>query len=114
MPFNLDVSDGEVELQYSTTNDGSTCVFTLMEKLEFSDNSAVREIFEEFKSSGCAKCSIDLSKLEFIDSAGLGLLVLIHEAVENDDKSVEFAGPTGQVKKMLEITNFANVIKIVP
>ena len=99
-------------MEYSSNQDGATCEFNFLGKFSFSDNEAVRNLIEEFKDSGCSQCPVQLGRLDDIDSAGLGMLILIHEAIHEDGKSVEFRGATGQVQKMLEISKFAEVITI--
>ena len=99
-------------MEYSSKQDGSTCEISFLGKFSFTDNDAVRKLINEFKASGCTQCLVQLDRLEEIDSAGLGMLILIHEAVKEDGKSAVFVGPTGQVQKMLEISKFAEVITI--
>ncbi|MBT7582931.1 MAG: STAS domain-containing protein [Kordiimonadaceae bacterium] len=99
-------------MEYSSKQDGTNCEFNFLGTFSFSDNENVRKLIEEFKSSGCSRCSVQLGALEDIDSAGLGMLILIDEAVKEDGKSVEFVGPTGQVERMLEISKFSEIITI--
>ncbi|MBY0355565.1 MAG: STAS domain-containing protein [Rickettsiales bacterium] len=47
---------------------------------------------------------IDLSRLDFVDSAGLGLLLLLKEHCERCQVRVSIANPQGQVRKMLEVS----------
>ena len=99
-------------MEYSSKQDGTTCEINFLGKFSFTDNENVRMLIEEFKGSGCSRCSVQLGGLDEIDSAGLGMLILIHEAVKEDGKSVEFVGPTGQVERMLEISKFSEIITI--
>ncbi|MBT7485655.1 MAG: STAS domain-containing protein [Rhodospirillales bacterium] len=101
-------------MEYSSTQDGTKCEFSFRGKFAFADNDSVRNIIEEFKSSGCSHCAVQLGGLEEIDSAGLGMLILISDAVKEDGKSIEFCSPNGQPQKMLEISKFADIITIKP
>ncbi|KLN61908.1 hypothetical protein WH96_03985 [Kiloniella spongiae] len=78
----------------------------------FPDNPKAQEIIKEVKEGSSSSYSIDLSGLETIDSAGLGMLLLINDAAEDGGKSLELRSPTGQVQKMLEISRFSEIISI--
>lgn len=101
-------------MEYSSTVTGSNCEMGFRGKFAFSDNETVQKIIADFKSSSCTSCLIDLSGLETIDSAGLGMLLLINDAIQEDGNSVELHSATGQVQKMLEISKFSEVISIRP
>ena len=56
---------------------------------------------------------IDLSKVEFIDSAGLGLLLLLRENAEKKYNSITKRVPEdGQVQRKLEVARFNDLIPI--
>lgn len=99
-------------MEYSSTINGSNCELGFRGKFAFSDNETVQKLITELKSSSCTSCSINLSGLETIDSAGLGMLLLINDAIQEDGKTVELHSATGQVQKMLEISKFSEVISI--
>ena len=99
-------------MDYSLKKDGSTCQISFRGQSGFADNEKARSIIEEIKVSGCSQCSIDLKDLESIDSAGLGMLLIINDAVQEDSKSMVLSGAKGQVQKMLDISKFAEIITI--
>ncbi len=99
MEFNISVSGNERKI-------------TLSGRLTFQDNEAFREILGSFKEEGPDSCSFDLVDLEFIDSAGLGMLLLVKDAAESSNLSVTLSHPRGQVKQMLEITRFHELIEV--
>ena len=72
--------------------------------------AAQREILER---SGTAKhVVLDLSKVEFIDSAGLGTLIstLRHFLAKSGD--MRLAGPTVRVQVLLEVTRLERVFSV--
>ncbi len=99
-------------MDYSSTINGTTCDLSFTGKFAFSDNETVQKLITEFKDGNCVSCSINLSALESIDSAGLGMLLLINDAIQEDGHKVELHGASGQVQKMLEISKFSEVIAI--
>lgn len=99
-------------MDYSSTQNGNTFSISFRGQFRFSDNSETQKVIEEITESGCSQCSINLGALESIDSAGLGMLLLINDAVQDGGKSLELCKPTGQVLKMLEISKFSEIITI--
>ncbi|WP_421783919.1 STAS domain-containing protein [Kiloniella litopenaei] len=99
-------------MDYSTTQNGDTLSISFRGDFGFPDNPKTQEIIKEIEASNCSLCSIDLSGLENIDSAGLGMLLIINDAAEENGKSLELHRPTGQVQKMLEISKFSEIMTI--
>lgn len=101
-------------MDYSSKSDGTTCTISLNGKLEFSDNEAVQNIINEVNDTNCTKCAIDLSGLQSIDSAGLGMILLMNEMIDTGANKLELKSASGQVQKMLEISNFSSIVTISP
>lgn len=72
----------------------------------FNDHTAFKSIATRlFKRKG-RSIVIDLAKLEFIDSAGLGMLLIMRDEAGKADRSLILRGPSGQVKRMFDVTKF--------
>ncbi|KLN60559.1 hypothetical protein WH96_12745 [Kiloniella spongiae] len=99
-------------MDYSTTQNGETLSISFRGEFGFPYNPKAQKIIEDLKKSGCSGFSIELSELQSIDSAGLGMLLLINDAAQDNGKSLELCRPTGQVEKMLEISKFSEIISI--
>lgn len=99
-------------MEYTIQSDSNQRLVNLKGRLTFTDHEQFRKITEAMHEPGSAKCTLDVSGLEFIDSAGLGLLLLVNEAAKENDISVSIRGAQDQVKKMLEITRFEEMIPI--
>jgi anti-anti-sigma factor len=55
---------------------------------------------------------IDLSKLEFIDSAGLGMLLIARDEAKKAGRNLTLRGPQGQVKRTFSATKFDTLLTI--
>lgn len=97
-------------MEYNVRGDETTKELLLQGRLTFSDNVEFRKIVEDLKAYGGSKCVFDLSALEFIDSAGLGMLMLLRDATSDRPFSLSIRGADGQVKRMLEIAKFDALI----
>ncbi|MBE7637718.1 STAS domain-containing protein [Sneathiella sp. P13V-1] len=94
----------------STTNGGLT--IALSERLTFEDHDAFREILNSIKSTDQNQCALDLSQLKAVDSAGLGMLMIAFETAEKNNIKFALVSPNGQVKRLLEISEFDKVMTI--
>ena len=86
--------------------------YHLSESFMFDDNGMFRELMSEFSEPSCSAVVLDLSKVTSIDSAGLGMLMLAFESAENAKKKFKIQSPQGQVRKLLEISDFSKIMKI--
>ena len=57
---------------------------------------------------------LDLSKLSFLDSAGLGLLLAQHRRAQKGGTLFCVANPRGEVRRVLEVSGVQRVLSITP
>lgn len=93
-------------MQYNIQESDSCKEIFLQGRLTFSDNLLFRKVVDDLKEYNGSKCIFDLSDLEFIDSAGLGMLMLLKDATSDKPFNVSLRGADGQVRRMLEIAKF--------
>lgn len=55
---------------------------------------------------------LNLAGVDFIDSAGLGLVVSVHRKALERDARVAFCAPSPQVRTLLELTRIGRVIAV--
>lgn len=56
--------------------------------------------------------TIDLQKASFMDSAALGLLLLLREKVGGDASRVEIINAHGQPREVLNVANFGQLFRV--
>jgi anti-anti-sigma factor len=79
----------------------------------FTDHIAFREMADRLFNTDDESLVIDLSNLEFIDSAGLGMLLIAREQAGKANRDLALRGPKGQVERMFAVTKFNTLFKIV-
>ncbi len=84
----------------------------LSDRLTSSDLAEFRELLTQIRQSGCKSVVIDLSQLNWINSAGLGMLILTKETAEKADLDLVLRSPKGHVKSLLELGRFDKVFTI--
>ncbi len=79
------------------------------------DSAYLRGKTDEVKNSGYAKILADFSKVEYIDSTGIGFLIGIYTSVlKAPGGRFVLANLNRRVREVLELTRLANVIPIFP
>ena len=84
----------------------------ISDKLTSSDLSNFRGLLSDIKQSSCKTVVLDLSNLGWIDSAGLGMLLLTKELAEKEDLELVLRSPRGHVKSLLELGRFEKIFNI--
>lgn len=71
----------------------------------FDDNRKFREIVQEVESGRIKYVELDLGQLQRVDSAGLGMFIMLYRIAQTYKVGVSFNNMQGQVAKMFEISN---------
>ena len=100
-------------MEYTKTIIGPVCNLNMQGKFTFSDHNNFKEVIKVFDEGGINQVDIDLSQVEFVDSAALGLLLLIRDEAKKNSKKIILKQPQGQVKKMFEISRFYELFEVV-
>jgi anti-anti-sigma factor len=79
----------------------------------FTDHVAFREAADRLFKTANQPLVIDLTGLEFIDSAGLGMLLIAREEASKAGRSLALHHPQGQVARMFAVTKFDTLFTIV-
>lgn len=64
----------------------------------------LKKLFQETIESGKNRILVDLEKVEFIDSSGLGILVVAFKLAKAKKGALVFANPGAQVLKTIQLT----------
>lgn len=64
------------------------------------DNAAVHEI------------DVEMSRVDYLDSSALGMLMLLNERAKGVGKSVSLLNTSGVVSQVLEVANFSRIFNI--
>ena len=89
---------------------GDVAVLAVSGKLMGGDET--KEVHEKVKSlltDGLKKIVIDLSKVKWLNSSGLGILISCLTSVTNSEAQLKIAGATEKVKSLFMITKLITV-----
>jgi len=71
-----------------------------------------RFIKETIQQQGCRRLVLDLAKLEFMDSSGVGMLVMCAGAMDQAGGQIRLAGANPRVTQVFEIVHLGRVVPI--
>jgi HptB-dependent secretion and biofilm anti anti-sigma factor len=93
-------------------DEGTARVFSLKGRLEFGDFPDSSQVLEALETESISQVIIDLTELEFMDSAGVGLLIGFNKSVAEKGKTVVLRGASGAVAELLELFQLDTVFDI--
>jgi anti-anti-sigma factor len=79
--------------------------------LTYANRAAFKAAVEKAKQAGCRHLMVNLEQVRFVDSAGLGLLVLVSQSFKLLQAQVSMLKPQSYVR---EIMSLANISKMIP
>ena len=97
---------------YKVIATGQKAEIEFQGRLTYSDYSQFRQITNVIGESTNQICVFNLSDLEFIDSAGLGMLLLARDKIQECRGNITLLNASGQVKKMIDLGRFDALFKI--
>lgn len=99
-------------MQHTMTTQDERVHITLSGSFAFGDNQAFRDMLKQIEAQRVGLVSVDLSGVDFIDSAALGMLLLLRDTLESRGIGLELHQPVGQVKKMFDLSQFDTLFTI--
>jgi anti-sigma B factor antagonist len=78
------------------------------------DTQRLEMVVAELKNAGTTKVVMDLTKVDYTDSAGLGVLAYCLATLKNSGGGLHLANPTDRVKQVLDFTHMSTLLPIYP
>lgn len=98
-------------MNYHIQTDENTLHIHFQGRLQFEDHKEFKKLIHEtIPKMKQRQIVFNLSKMDFIDSSGIGMILLAHETAKEHDKTFHLASAQGQVKRVLELTRISDLI----
>lgn len=81
-------------------------------RLEFTDHERLRDIAALIGADGALTFTLDLQNLDFIDSAGLGMILILQEEAERRGVQLTVRRPRGEVRRSIELAKISEIVTI--
>ena len=91
---------------------GELTVVTLGDTVNVASAASVRHIFSALLNDGHRRLIIDLSKVETIDSSGLGVLIELLKKIRVGEGELRVAGIPSHLQVVFELTHLDQVFRI--
>lgn len=91
---------------------GTELTLNIKGRFDFNLHQQFRAVLEEVDHS-VQKYVVDFKESDYMDSAALGMLLILLEKVDNEKTRVKLINPNNTIQKILEIANFHILFDIV-
>ena len=100
-------------MKYEISNTDDAVTIAIGGQLIYSDTSNFTEILKRVEETVGAACILDLAGLEHIDSSGLRMVLLLHDACKERGAALTIKFAKGHVREMLFHCRFETIVDIV-
>lgn len=101
-------------MELATHTDASTFRISISGRFTFHDNNAFRLLLKEIENTDQPEVALDIASLEYIDSSGLGMLLLLRELTNEKQLTLTLNHATGQPMQLFEISRFNEIFTMLP
>ena len=93
-------------MPYDIHLDNDSAEVHLHGEFTFAQHRKFRHVVSKLRDHAPGQVVVNLSKVEYIDAAGLGLLLVARDAVSGTGGRATLKGASGQVGRMLAVARF--------
>lgn len=93
-------------MKISIVGDGGRCVIRMAGRFDTHCRREFVEAVAQAVADAAGEIQVDLGGVEYIDSSGLGMLLMVRESAKSAGKTVSIANASGNVRQVLDIANF--------
>jgi anti-sigma B factor antagonist len=72
----------------------------------------LRDLLNELVDRGIYQLVVDLDKVSFMDSSGIGVLVGVYRRIREHGGSLRLTGPSAEVRRVLELTRVTTILPV--
>ena len=99
-------------MEYSIDHHGTSLIVTLRGEFLAKHHSSFRKLLDTLMNTEFSQCIFDIQHIRFIDSGGLGMLLLAQDVLQTKNRQLVIRSPKNDVKKALLLANFEQILTI--
>lgn len=99
-------------MQHEINLQGKDLEITMKHQLIYADTTKFSAVIQKVRETDIASCVVNLAGLEHIDSSGLRMVLLLHDACKEKSAPLRLSGSRGQVRDMLLHCRFETIVQI--
>lgn len=99
-----------MDITIDVTERDSASVLAVAGEVDLQSAPHLANALEEARVAGASIVVVDLSRVDFLDSSGLGVLVTANRDIQADGASLRIVRPRPAINKVLTLTRLTEVI----
>jgi len=99
-------------MKFNISDSNGRRVFSLLDQMTFADRAALDQVLPQLMAGGIRELAVDMERLDYMDSAGLGMLLTLRDQASRASITVTLVKPQGDVKDLLVLACFDTLFKI--
>lgn len=99
-------------MHYEISDQAGTIVVALSGRMELGRHKEFRTLTDTLEEIEATKIVLELSSLEFLDSSGLGMLIVLRNLAERRKLDFALRKPNETVRRILESAHFTELARI--
>ena len=99
-------------MDYVIKDQGQQSEILLKGRLTFEGNQTFREIYDAVDAVPARAVTLDIAGVDFIDSAGRGMVLLLRDCTKAKGGSLSLRNPAGQVRRLLDVCHMNDLLPI--
>ncbi len=99
-------------MNYTTTSNGSATEVHMSGRFTYADHQSFRDLIDTFRDLKGRKVVLDMSGVEFVDSAAMGMLLLARETALGHGVETVIRNPAGKVRSLMQVARFDSLFAI--
>lgn len=106
------LNTGPDSLAFSVSREPGYAVLSVAGDVDAGTEQRFRDALTSVLTHGVLRIVVDLSRVDFMSSAGIGVLMGVRRVLSDAGGSLVLASPHGQVAQVLSMTGVAEVIPV--
>lgn len=99
-------------MKYEICDQADGPVLVLRDQLTFDDRDSFDGVIDKLLARRARRGTVDLAQLEYMDSAGLGMLLTLRDRAERAAMEVRLINPKAEVRELLVLACFDSLFTI--
>lgn len=101
-----------MSINSNISDDGKTLVISIEGRFDVSCHKSFSDAYTD-KLTSVSTVVMDLANLEYIDSSGLGMMLMLKEKAAAEKADIQIINPSAGVMKIFKTTNYDKLFNII-
>ena len=99
-------------MDYTTRNIPEGLEVAMTGRFTYADHQKFRDLIASFPNLRGEKLVLEMSQVEFVDSAAMGMLLLARETAVGNGVDTVIRNPAGKVRSLMQVAHFDKLFTI--